>query len=194
MKDLPFGFDVIEGSRLDRFDHHIERPLSTLKGLFADAQAYQRMLAEGDRMVYEVYEVRRPAKAGELLTGLSVVHPGRVGGEYFMTKGHYHLVRETAEIYYGVAGRGLLLMQEEGGGWAVEEFRPGRAVYVPPCWAHRSVNTGDEDLVTLFAYPGHAGHDYGAIEQCGFQKLVLRRDGEPQLVDNAAWARAMETR
>ena len=32
-----------------------------------------------------------------------------------------------------------------------------------------------EDLVTFFVYPGHAGHDYGTIEKQGFSKLVLER-------------------
>src|SRR5271157_125955 len=36
---------------------------------------------------------------GRLRTGLSVVHAGRVGNEYFMTKGHFHAVIDTAETY-----------------------------------------------------------------------------------------------
>ena len=63
-----------------------------------------------------------------------------------------------------------------------------RVLYVPPGWAHRSVNTGSgEDLVTFFVYPGHAGHDYGSIESQGFRKLVVERDGAPCIVDNARW-------
>ena len=54
-------------------------------------------------------------------------------------------------------------------------------------WAHRSVNTGAEDLVMFFVYPGNAGHDYGTIEQQGFRKLVVERDGHPQVVDNPKW-------
>jgi glucose-6-phosphate isomerase len=149
-----------------------------------DHRAFQAMLDSGDPLIYEVYENRRPEVAGELLNGLSIVHSGRVGDEYFMTKGHYHLVRDTAEIYYCLRGKGVLLMQNEAGATAVEELYPGRVVYVTPHWAHRSINTGEEDLVTFFVYPGHAGHDYGTIDATGFRKRFVDRNGVPTLVDN----------
>jgi glucose-6-phosphate isomerase len=70
----------------------------------------------------------------------------------------------------------------------VEELRPGRAVYVPPRWAHRSINTGpNEDLITFFIYPSHAGHNYSTIEQRGFRKRIIERDGRPVIVDNPHW-------
>lgn len=189
----PFGFEIIisDESRLARFDNHLERPLSALAGQFVDQGAFRKLLQQRDRIVYEVYEIRRPAVAGELLHGLSVVHPGRVGDEYFMTKGHFHSVRDTAEVYCCLKGQGLLVMESVEGDWAVEELRPGRVVYVTPGWAHRSVNVSDrEDLVTFFVYPGHAGHDYSSIESSGFRKLILRRRGGYKIVDNSAWLRA----
>ena len=150
----PFAFELGIGvDRLSRFDIHLQRRLSALSGHFSDGQAYARMLS-ADPLVYEVYEMRRPEVAGELLHGITIIRPGRVGDEFFMTKGHYHAVRETAEIYYCLRGRGLLLLETEKGDWAAEEFEPGRVVYAPPCWAHRSINTGTEDLVVFFAYPG----------------------------------------
>jgi oxalate decarboxylase/phosphoglucose isomerase-like protein (cupin superfamily) len=185
----PFAFDILlEESRLTRYDQRIERRLSSLHGQYSDGGACQRLLESGDPIVYEVYEISRPEIAGELRTGLSVVHPGRVGDEYFMTKGHFHAVVNTAETYYCVKGRGLLLMENAQGNWAAEELRPGRAVYVTPGWAHRSINTGDEeDLATLFTYPADAGHDYGAIERQGFRKRVVRADGGYRIMDNMDW-------
>ena len=191
-KNRPFGFEIlVEEGRLARFDHHYQRRLSDLRGVFTDHSAFERAIASGDPVVYEVYELHRPHVAGELLHGLTVVHPGQIGTEFYMTKGHFHAVRETAEVYYCLKGRGLMLMENEEGLWASEEFLPGRLVYVPPRWAHRSVNLSlDQDLVTLFVYPGHAGHDYGTIEQRGFRKLVLRNNGSLAIVDNPAWAGA----
>jgi glucose-6-phosphate isomerase len=59
---------------------------------------------------------------------------------------------------------------------------------VPRRYAHRSINVGAEPLVTFFAFPGHAGHDYGTIEEKGFRKLCVRRaDGSPTFVDNPSW-------
>ena len=189
MKSRPYGYQILlPDERGSSFDNHIERRLSSLRNKFSDGEAVQAMLDSGDPLIYEVYENRRPETAGELLSGLSIVHPGRVGNEYFMTKGHYHLVRDTAEVYYCMQGKGALLMENEAGDTAVEKFYPGRVVYVTPCWAHRSINTGEEDLVTFFVYPGHAGHDYGTIDATGFRKCMVERDGLPAVVDNPQWS------
>jgi glucose-6-phosphate isomerase len=185
VKSRPYGYPIIRMNDAEAsFDHHIERRLSSLRNKFSDEEAFQALLDSGDPVIYEVYENRRPEAAGELASGLSIVHPGRVGREYFMTKGHYHRVRATAEIYYCIQGRGVLLMENEAGDTAVEEFHPGRVVYVTPHWAHRSINTGDQDLVTFFVYPGHAGHDYAAIDAMGFRKRLLDHNGAPTIVDN----------
>lgn len=177
--------------RIPACDRVLERRLSDLRGRFFDAAAYERALETGDPLVYEVHEILRPENAGELLSGLSVVHPGVVGDEYFMTMGHYHGVRETAEIYLCVAGHGAMVMENGEGDWSVEELAPGRVLYVAPGWAHRSVNLSlTEDFATFFVYPGHAGHDYGAIRTLGFRKLVVRRNGTHLVIDNPKWAPA----
>ena len=159
-----------------------------MKGQFSDQQAYAALLAKEDLILYEVYELQRPELAGELLSGISIVHPGKVGAEYFMTKGHFHTVLETAEIYHCLNGEGLMVMETPEGNWAVEELRPGKILYVPPRWAHRSVNTGrQDDLVTFFVYPGNAGHDYGTIETQGFRKLALEVNSQLKIEDNPRW-------
>jgi glucose-6-phosphate isomerase len=181
-------FDLEGGCLPSRYDNHIERRLSSMKGQFCDGDAFARALAREDTLLYEVYEHQRPDVAGELRHGVSVVHPGRVGDEYFMTKGHFHSVLETAEIYYCLHGEGRMVMETPEGNCSIEELRPGRVLYVPPRWAHRSVNTGaTADLVTFFVYPGHAGHEYGTIERYGFRKLVVARAGGPIVVDNPRW-------
>jgi glucose-6-phosphate isomerase len=189
MQDYPFTFSIPLPEVIPtQYDNHITRRLSAMGGQFADQAAYQAMLAREDVVLYQVYEIRRPEVAGELLHGISIVHPGLVGDEYFMTKGHFHSELETAEIYYCLKGQGVMVMETPEGDWAVEELRPGRVLYVPPRWAHRSVNTGQhEDLATFFAYPGHAGHDYGTIEGQGFRKLILEKQDRPQIVDNPHW-------
>jgi len=188
MEQRPFSssISIPEGSLSD-YDNHIVRRLSAMKGQYLDQQAYQTILNQQDSVLYEVYEIRRPELAGELMYGISIVHPGKVGDEYFMTKGHFHTVLDTAEVYYCLKGQGAMVMEPPEGEWSVEELRPGRVLYVPPRWAHRSVNSGQQDLVTFFVYPGNAGHDYGTIEQQGFRKLVVERDGRAQVIDNPRW-------
>jgi len=190
MSDLPFTFELdAPGFRPSHYDNHIRRTLSAMRGQYLDQTAYEALLAETDALLYEVYELNRPHVAGELLHGISIVHPGKVGDEYYMTKGHFHMVLETAEIYHCLNGQGAMVMETPEGEWAVEALAPGRVLYVPPRWAHRSVNTGHEDLITFFAYPGHAGHDYGTIEQQGFRKLLVEREGLPTIIDNPRWGR-----
>ncbi len=186
----PFTFDILQTEKmiLSEFDNHIVRRLSQMAGQYLDVAAYDRLVAVDDRILYEVYEIRRPEVAGELLHGLSVIHPGTVGDEYFMTKGHFHTVLETAEVYFCLRGEGYMVMETPEGDWSVEPFRPNSVMYVPPRWAHRSVNTSpSEDLVFFFVYPGNAGHDYGSIEKQGFRKLIVDRDGEATIIDNPRW-------
>jgi glucose-6-phosphate isomerase len=188
MKQRPFTFAIsVPDESLSEYDNHIVRRLSAMEGQYLDAQAFQAMLND-DPVLYEVYEIKRPELAGELMNGLTIVHPGKVGEEYFMTKGHFHTVLDTAEVYYCSKGGGAMVMETPEGEWSVEELHPGRVLYVPPRWAHRSVNTSSyEDLIMFFIYPANAGHDYGTIEQQGFRKLVLERDSRVQIVDNPRW-------
>lgn len=189
MKQQPFTvLTSLADETLAAFDNHIVRCLSAMQGQYRDEQAYKTMLAQHDPSIYEVYEIKRPEVEGDLMSGISIVHPGKVGDEYYMTKGHFHAVLDTAEIYYVLKGQGAMVMETPEGEAAVEELRPGQVLYVPPRWAHRSVNTAEQgDLATFFVYPAHAGHDYGTIEQQGFRKLVIERDGRPQVIENPRW-------
>ena len=189
MSDSPFTFTLPSpGFIPSKVDNHITRTLTSMRGQFADQAAYQAMLDKEDTLIYEVYEVRRPEAAGELLSGISIVHPGKVGNEFFMTKGHFHKVLNTAEIYYCMAGEGFMVMETPEGESAIEPLAPGKVLYVPPCWAHRSVCTSrQQDLVTFFIYPGDAGHDYGTIEKQGFRKLVVEGPGGIEFIDNPRW-------
>jgi glucose-6-phosphate isomerase len=192
MTDLPFTFALPMPEVIpSRVDNHVKRSLSALQGQFLDQAAYQKMLAEDDRLIYEVYEIQRPQVAGELLMGISIVHPGKVGREFNMTKGHFHTVLETGEVYYCLRGEGYMVMETPEGETAVEALTPGKVLYVPPRWAHRSVCTSrQEDLVTFFTYPGNAGHDYGTIERLGFRKLVVEGENGPEIIDNPRYQTA----
>ncbi len=190
MKNVPFSFNL-EGPNFipDEYDNYIERKLSNMAGQYQDQETLEKMLAEEDSLLYEVYEIKRPEVSGELLHGISIIHPGKVGQEYFMTKGHFHTVLETAEVYHTLKGEGYMVMETPEGDWAVEKLVAGCVLYVPPCWAHRSVNIlSDEDLVMFFAYPANAGHDYGTIEAQGYRKLILDVDGKTEIRDNPRWS------
>jgi glucose-6-phosphate isomerase len=119
---------------------------------------------------------------------MSIVHTGKVGSEYYMTKGHFHSILKTAELYYCLKGCGYMMMETPEGLWQAEKLKSGTALYVPGSWAHRSINTSSsEDLVTLFCYPADAGHDYATIEIKGFRKLMVEKEGKPEIIDNPKW-------
>lgn len=186
----PFRFELPRtGGIPSEYDNYLSRKLSSMKGMYRDNTAYEAMSGD-DPLLYEVYEIRRPENSGELLHGVTVLHPGKVGDEYFMTKGHFHEVLETGEVYYCLQGEGRIVMETPEGEWSVQQFNAGDVVYVLPRWAHRTVNvSADEPLIFFFIYPGHAGHNYGTIEQQGFRKLVVEQDGTPTVVDNPRWSK-----
>ena len=192
MSDQPFTFEIpFPGFKPSRVDNHILRRLSDLQGQFSDQIAYNQMLAAEDRILYEVYEIKRPEVVGEILMGISIVYPGKVGNEFFMTKGHFHSVLDTAEMYYCLHGEGYMVMETFEGKTSIEALAPGKVLYVPPRWAHRSVCTSrQEKLVTFFAYPANAGHDYGTIEKSGFRKLIIETDNGIEFVDNPKFLEA----
>jgi glucose-6-phosphate isomerase len=45
------------------------------------------------------------------------------------------------------------------------------------------MNTGSVPLVYLGIYPSNAGHDYGAIAARNFRKIVVERDGKPEMIN-----------
>ena len=67
-----------------------------------------------------------------------------------------------------------MVMEDPEGNTCVEALAPGKVLYVPPRWAHRSVCTSrQEDLVTFFAYPANAGHAQDVHLGCQY---LLGRD------------------
>lgn len=184
----PFTFDIdLENCKIIDADNHIERNLSDMEGQYVDKDSYKDMIEKDDTLLYEVYEKLVTEKPGELIQGLSIVHPGKVGKEYFMTKGHFHSILETSELYLCLKGKGMMIMETPEGNWAVEELIPYKVLYVPGRWAHRSVNISDTDLIALFVYPANAGHDYAAIKEKGFRKIVIEENGIPTIKDNPKW-------
>jgi glucose-6-phosphate isomerase len=177
----PFGVAMdLEQGLMARATNHLVRRASDMRGYYKDEGALQRLVTEHDNPVhYEVFEVPVPEEQGHLMYCISTLQPGLVGQEYFLTKGHYHTVPNTAEIYLCLRGEGYMVMKTEEGRFAVEPMQRGRMVYVPPYWAHRSVNaSGTEPLVSFCVYPAEAGHNYGDIAVQGFPKRLFSRQGE----------------
>ena len=187
----PFSldFDLVTGMCLSGKAKATKRYVSNMVAQFNDRAAAEEIVKNGDQLLYEFYELNQiPETDGDLRFGTSILYPGKVGDEYFMTKGHFHTILATAEVYYTLSGRGAMMMETPEGEVQLVEMKPCEAVYVPPRWAHRTINTGDAPMVSFFVFRSDAGHDYGTIEQKGYRKLVVERDGVPVMIDNPRWA------
>ena len=179
----PRFFDVdLQTGLMGGTDTRYQKFLRDLGGVYADEQAFGALAAErGDEVVYEVTDHRPNSNPGDLITGVTRMSPGKVGDEYFMTRGHIHAAIDRPELYYGLKGNGLMLMESPSGDTRVVEIKANTACYVPPRWIHRSVNLGSEDFVMLFCYPADSGQDYAIIEQSNGMKLRIVDDG------NGSW-------
>lgn len=182
-----FTIDFHLKTGLSQLGNSTKRYLSDMRGMFSDSVAYEKILSKNNPLIYEFYELGAPEDSGDLAFGTSIVYPGKVGNEYHMTKGHFHNVLDTAEVYLCLSGKGLMMMENSTGDWSVKELSPGMAVYVPKGYAHRSINIGTEPFVTFFAFRGDAGHDYGTIEEKGFRNIVVEKDGNYDVVANPKW-------
>jgi len=180
----PYSVDTRRG-KIMPYRKKVEVKVGDLKGFFCDDEAVDELVSKANNpMVYEYYENSQPEMCGQLNFGVTIINPGKVGIEYYMTRGHYHSKRSAAEIYFGLKGEGMVMMQTKGGQLAHLPVKVGSAVYVPSFWAHRTINVGSEKLSFLYAYPSDAGHDYCTIRKRGFAKLVVERRGHPIVIDN----------
>jgi len=164
----------------------VVRRLSDLEGCFEDPKAYQAALALDNPVVYRVIAVEPASGAGDLHYGLGILYAGKVGNEYFLTKGHLHQNREAAEVYIGQSGEGLMLLEDEHSGESrIAPLGAGQVIYVPGHTAHRTVNIGREPLTYFGIYPANAGHDYAVIAKRNFLQVVVEEDGRPVMKDRA---------
>ncbi|MEX1274348.1 MAG: glucose-6-phosphate isomerase family protein [Bacteroidota bacterium] len=159
------------------------RRLSDLQGSFADKEAYGVALKGGDPVIYTVAAMQDAEGERGLHFGIGRIMPGNIGDEYYLTKGHIHSHRPAAEVYIGLKGEGMMLLEDERTGeTTMLELKASTTVYVPGHTFHRTVNTGIGPLVYIGVYPANAGHDYGAIAKRNFRKVIVAREGKPLLL------------
>ena len=125
------------------------------------AEQYLNPTDCGDPIIYEFDNTIEQENDIHLLYGLTTVKAGQINGEYYMTKGHIHST-PSAEIYYGISGSGIVL-QENGNDIITTPIEAGSIVYCEPDYAHRLINTDNDDLQVFCVCRADAGHDYSYI-------------------------------
>jgi glucose-6-phosphate isomerase len=93
-----------------------ERRLSSLEDFFTEEEAYELALQKNDPVIYYVQGISPADGAGDLHYGWGTLMPGKIGLEYYLTKGHFHSWREAAEVYIGLEDRGFMLFEGEESG------------------------------------------------------------------------------
>lgn len=180
----------IEAGRLDGATNRYVKTFRDLEGLYEDEAALAGLIAErGDEIAYEVTDYKPSANAGDIIIGVTRMAPGKVGREFYLTRGHIHARPNRPEMYYGESGLGVMLLESPDGQVRTVEIGPKTMCYVPPFWIHRSVNVGSEPLVMTFAYPADSGQDYDIIAKAGGMKSRIVDDGAGgwKAVDNAGY-------
>lgn len=188
--DSALAFDPVTGIIVGRVA--TSRFLADVGASFADQQACSHLLAENP-LLYQVTQVEDHAGEGQIHYGIGIIMPGKVGREYFMTKGHLHAWRPAAEVYIGLRGRGMMVLEDERTGECrAVPLEANSTVYVPGHTAHRTVNVGDEPLVYWGILSSAAGHDYGTVGERNFRKVIVEQDGEPVVLDREEFLRELE--
>lgn len=159
------------------------RRIKDLQHVFKEETARQKLKQE--ELVYEVqaYFPVEDGKEGGLFFGNSTIYPGKVGEEYFMTKGHFHEIRDRGEYYWCIQGEGMLILMDENRKTWGEQMKPGSLHYIPGRIAHRVANTGNKILRFGACWPSDAGHDYQTIAENGFGARLVEKDGKPVFIN-----------
>ncbi len=182
--DSSFNVDYSNGDIKGKNVITAKKYLKDLPNIFGDEEAFSKI--DDDTLIYEVQAILPVDEGieGGLFYGKTIIHPGKVGDEYYMTKGHFHQKIDRAEFYWGIEGEGmLLLMDQKRNTWA-EKIHPGSLHYIDGFIAHRTVNIGGTPLSFGACWPADAGHHYQEIMDNGFSARLIEVDGKPKLIVN----------
>ncbi len=154
--------DGRSGKLIGKHTKKVVTTMSDLSGYFTNQSAFRKMSSGATMYWVEIEDnQQQEGDEGGLFFGISHLNAGDVGGEFFMTKGHVHQKRNTAEYYWGIRGNGLLLLEKVDGDSHLIEVKPGAVLYIPGNTAHRLINTGNEELAVGAVWQTSSGHNYG---------------------------------
>jgi len=189
---IPFSIPMTpEAFKSNKFGKYNLRKLIDMKDHYSDKSAVEKILINENPIVYEFWENEYSGPGRGLSLGLTCIHPGKVGKEYYQTKGHFHVDNKGDEIYNVIQGEGLLLLYSKAGKQEEIRMLPGSLYYIPGTMAHRTVNTGISNLVFVSIWPPFIDHDYEIIVKNGFPKLVVEGPDGAILTENPSFNYAL---
>ena len=130
------------------------RRLKDVEYAFEDKKDAEKILKKRNIIIYETFTKNfSPIK----LT-LTIVNPGEIHGEFYLTKGHIHK-NKTPEFYILLDGKGILLLQK-GKETKKIQMNKGKINLIPEGYAHRLINDGKTKLKVLSIYHENSKPDY----------------------------------
>ena len=133
---------------------------------YSDKKAIEKELIKNkNKVIYETFT----DKYTPINLTLTVVHPGTIGKEYYMTKGHIHR-KKVPEFYISLEGKGKLLMQKQSK-VKVIDLKKGEIALIPVGYSHRLINTGNKKFKVLTIYDQESKPDY----HIKFKKRFFRK-------------------
>ena len=179
---MPVNLDNLTGVLTGEGVMETVRTIADLRGVFADERAWANL--DQGQVAYRVlaYEPQPEGTPGAVCCATTFLEPGVVGGEYLMTRGHFHKDQDCPELEVTISGEGALILMGRDRVTRIEQMRPGTVHHVPPGTAHRVANTGAEPLVFVSYWASETGHDYATIREQGFSSRLLNSAGQSRLV------------
>ncbi len=180
--DAANNVDFLNGSITGKSVINKTKYLKDLPNIFEDKISFENM--DENKIIYKVqaiFPVEQGLEGG-LFYGRTIIYPGKIGNEYYMTKGHFHEKADRGEFYWGIEGEGMLMLMDKNRNTWVEKMFPGSLHYINGYIAHRTVNTGNTVLSFGACWPSDADHDYQEIMDNGFSARLKEINGKPQLI------------
>lgn len=155
--------------------------LRDIKDIFYDVKAVRDR--DDSEAIYKSYLRQNKGLSYRMV----VVNPGKIGDEFYKTRGHFHRNAADTEIYLTLRGNGLLLLQHKRTNRCMfVPLKVGNVANVPPYYAHRVVNIGNEELTILSIFPRTSGSDYKTIREKGdFKYLIVEEGGKAEYKRNS---------
>jgi len=131
------------------------RRLKDVVKWYSDKKAIAEELKKNkNKVIYETFT----DKFSPINLTLTVISPGTIGKEYYMTKGHIHR-KKVPEFYILLEGKGKLLMQKQSN-VKVINLKKGEITLIPIGYSHRLINTGNKKFKVLTIYDQESKPDY----------------------------------
>lgn len=157
---------------------------------------YREVVRPEDQAVFQRMGVRYD---------ITVLSPGRIGGEFVKTLGHYHPLVPGAtvtypEVYEVLHGTAHYLLQKPANGRdladiVIIEAEAGDKVLIPPGYGHITINMGRTPLVMGNLVARDFASRYEPYLQLqGGAYYAVREGGEETLVWNQRYGQAPELR